>query len=115
MTTVQTYLIVRGELHGDIWMPSTHASKQVNARVEIVRGERYTYSDQAPSVRSALNDLLNDGDFQACKLTPDTLVEVVRKWSDTTGAHSHARQIDTERLGKDYVAECDGHDYGEDY
>ncbi len=117
-----TTIHIHGEIHGDIWMPSTHCWKPIRKSIKLPANERY-----CGDVRDAINSALSDGDFQSAKFTPDTSITITREWTLPAGTISSGsafrheglkpfkftqeRAIDVSKLGPLYVEECDGHDF----
>lgn len=122
---VTTTLHVTGEIHGDLWMPGCHAWKPINARILITRDA--CRRGEALSVRDALADLLNDGDFQSCLFAPDTMFALIREYRLPRGtvrdgesrlqltAGSVMRRARSFEPGPEWINECgSSHDDGDD-
>lgn len=75
---------LHGTLQGRIWMPAVTAQLPINVNLTD-RGERY--SDGRADFRKMVDDAINEngGDFQSCKLTDDSVIEVtLHKSTNTT-------------------------------
>lgn len=112
-----TSIKIHGAICGNMWMPQSMASRDLN---KYVRGT-WGFYDKGDSFREALMSLLNKegGDFQNAEFSADTVILIERKSAPVTGVFAtHIKEIPILKLEADLVnTEWNSYDFnnGEDY
>lgn len=69
--------VLDGVLIGTIWMPCVEATRDV--RVNLTREREKLNRPRAGSLSTMLKKVCKDGDFQSCRLTPESEI-VLTSW-----------------------------------
>ncbi len=86
---IKTTITIHGAYGGRIWMPATMCAKPLNAKL------RASDSRKDDTLREAVLDILNDGDFQNCQLASDCFIRFTRQVPDAKGyCRRHTRMMD---------------------